>query len=119
MNTSLATHPSARGRLRGAVVGCGNIAQFHSRGWQRIPEVEIVALADPVRETLDDRRARFAPQARVYESLDALLNAEKLDFVEILTPPWMRPSRGGRSATAISNVSAETQFKVGSVWRTT
>ena len=85
----LGRHSDASGKLRGAVVGCGNIAEFHLRGWQRIPEVEIVALADPVRANGEDRRARFAPQARVYERLDTLLSAEKLDFVEILTPPWM------------------------------
>ena len=49
-------------KLRGAIVGCGMISEFHLRGWQRIPEVEIVALVDPARERADERRAQFAPQ---------------------------------------------------------
>jgi predicted dehydrogenase len=40
------------------------ISEFHLRGWQRTPEVEIVALVDPVRERAEGRRAQFALQAR-------------------------------------------------------
>ena len=59
-------------KLRGAVVGCGMISEFHLRGWQRIPEVEIVALVDPERSRSEERRARFAPLAHVHETLDSL-----------------------------------------------
>ena len=45
---------------RGAVIGCGYIAEFHLRGWARIPEVEIVALADPDRARAGQRRDEFA-----------------------------------------------------------
>ncbi|HTU01152.1 MAG TPA: Gfo/Idh/MocA family oxidoreductase [Candidatus Sulfotelmatobacter sp.] len=75
-------------RLRGAVIGCGNISEFHLRGWARIPEVEIVALADPDRARAMQRRDAFAPAASVYESLEAALGAGQLDFVDILTLPW-------------------------------
>jgi D-apiose dehydrogenase len=73
--------------LRGAIFGCGMIAEFHLRGWQRIPEVEIVALGDRTIDRAEERRARFAPQARVYGDLGALLQSERLDFIDILTPP--------------------------------
>jgi predicted dehydrogenase len=74
-------------KLRGAVIGCGMIAEFHLRGWQRIPEVEIVALTDPVRKKAEERGAQFAPQARVHDDMDTLLAHEQLDFVDILSPP--------------------------------
>jgi predicted dehydrogenase len=74
-------------RLRGGVIGCGMISEFHLRGWQRIPEVEIVALADPERAAAEERRARFAPGARLYTALDEMLAKEALDFVDIITPP--------------------------------
>jgi predicted dehydrogenase len=79
-------------RLRGAIVGCGMISEFHLRGWQRIPEVDIVALVDPARDRAEDRRAQFAPHARVHETLDSLFAKESgtaVDFVDILTPPWL------------------------------
>jgi len=74
-------------KLRGAVIGCGLIAEFHLRGWQRLPEVSIMALVDPDRAMAEDRRAQFAPTARTYASLEEALAGEPLDFVDILTPP--------------------------------
>jgi predicted dehydrogenase len=74
-------------KLRGAIFGCGMISEFHLRGWQRIPEVEIVALGNRTIDRAEERRTQFAPQARVYNDIDALLEAERLDFIDILTPP--------------------------------
>lgn len=73
--------------LRGGLFGCGMISEFHLRAWQRIPEVEIVALGNRTIERAEERRAQFAPQARVYDNLTTLLDAEHLDFIDILTPP--------------------------------
>jgi predicted dehydrogenase len=87
-------------RLRGAIVGCGMISEFHLRGWQRIPEVEVVALVDPVRARAEERRAQFVPDARVYEGLDGLFAGESLDFVDILTPPWLHREHCLRAAEA-------------------
>ncbi len=28
-------------QLRGAIIGCGMISEFHLKGWKRIPEVDI------------------------------------------------------------------------------
>jgi hypothetical protein len=69
------------------------ISEFHLRGWQRIPEVEIVALVDPVRGRAEGRRAQFAPQARITEHarkiarrIVVFLGArrQRLDDVEVL-----------------------------------
>ncbi|HEY0711502.1 MAG TPA: Gfo/Idh/MocA family oxidoreductase, partial [Polyangia bacterium] len=76
-------------RLRGGIVGCGMIAAYHLRGWQRIPEVEIVALADPALTAAESRRNEFAPTARVYPSLEVMLERERLDFVDVISPPWL------------------------------
>lgn len=73
--------------LRGGLFGCGMISEFHLRGWNRIPEVEIVALGDRTVHKAEQRRAQFAPQARVYDDLHTMLGRERLDFVDILTPP--------------------------------
>jgi predicted dehydrogenase len=74
-------------RLRGGVFGCGMISEFHLRGWQRIPEVEIVALGNRTIGRAERRRDQFFPRARVYESLETMLASERLDFVDILTIP--------------------------------
>ena len=74
-------------RLRGCIYGCGMISEFHLRGWSRIPEVEIAALGNRTISRAEQRRDRFAPDARVYSDLRAMLDAEKPDFVDILTTP--------------------------------
>jgi predicted dehydrogenase len=65
------------------------IAEYHLRAWRRMPDVAIVALCDPDQARAKLRRDEFAPSARLSDSLDTLLNTEQLDFVDILTPPWL------------------------------
>jgi len=67
--------------LRGGIVGCGFFAQFHIEGWRRIPEVELAAAADP--DLARSRKA--APHA--YATAEAMLDGERLDFVDIATRP--------------------------------
>jgi predicted dehydrogenase len=41
-------------RYRSAIIACGVIARCHARGWQRVPDVELAAIADTNREALDE-----------------------------------------------------------------
>jgi predicted dehydrogenase len=78
--------------LKGAIVGVGNVAvNGHVPGWRARPDVEMVAAAD-VREEGRTALARYLPGARWYDSVDGLLAAEKLDFVDICTPPALHSS---------------------------
>src|SRR5450759_450600 len=85
--------------LRGAVVGYGfimekgHIAAYGERSERaladgRVPDVEIVAVADVCRERRDMAAKRF-PGIRTYADFLELLDAEagNLDFVDIATPP--------------------------------
>jgi D-apiose dehydrogenase len=74
-------------KLRGAVYGCGMISEFHLRGWNRIPEVEIAALCNRTLSRAQQRRDEFVPAARVYSDFAEMLRSERLDFVDILTAP--------------------------------
>ncbi len=76
-------------KLRGGVFGCGMISEFHLRGWRRIPEVEIAALANRTPARAQARRDQFFPEATVYPDLEAMLRGARLDFVDILTVPWL------------------------------
>jgi len=73
--------------LRGAIIGLGNVAlEGHLPGWLRCRDVEIVAATDV------ERARRAAIEARVpavawYDTVDALLAQERLDFVDVCTPP--------------------------------
>jgi len=74
-------------RLRGAILGCGMISEFHLLGWKRIPEAAIVALCDHTVARAEHRNLRHALGARVYADLETMLARERLDFIDILTPP--------------------------------
>lgn len=78
-------------RLRGALVGAGNIALgSHIPQWalnERLREdVEIVGVADVSLFNLERARAAL-PDARQYQSAEELLEREDLDFCDICTPP--------------------------------
>ncbi|MCS7315555.1 MAG: Gfo/Idh/MocA family oxidoreductase [Bryobacteraceae bacterium] len=70
-----------RGKLRGALVGCGFFGRIQHEAWGRIPEVEIVAACD---RQLDRARA-LAPRA--YCSAAEMLDREELDFLDVATGP--------------------------------
>ena len=73
--------------LRGAIIGLGNVAVHgHLPGWLARDDVEIVAVTDvyaPRQATL----AGTLPRARWYASAEELLLRERLDFVDLCTPP--------------------------------
>ena len=77
--------PMAR-TLNGGIIGCGFFAVRHIEAWRRIPEVTIVAAADP-----ELGRARvFA--SRAYRSAEEMVAREQLDFVDIVTRAEQHPS---------------------------
>lgn len=74
--------------LRGICIGAGYFSRFHCEAWARIPEVRIVAL---VERDLERARVLAAehgiPQVISVDDLDALLDRERPDFVDLITPP--------------------------------
>jgi predicted dehydrogenase len=78
-------------RLRAGLIGCGFFAQNHLHAWRDIAEVELAAVCD-----LDEARAARAAEqfgvARHYADAKAMLESERLDFVDIVTTmPSHRP----------------------------
>jgi D-apiose dehydrogenase len=73
-------------RLRGVVAGAGYFSQFHFDAWRRIDGVEIVAVCDT-----DESRALAASRAHgipsVYTDATAMVESERPDFLDIITPP--------------------------------
>ena len=71
--------------LQFAVFGAGFWSRFQMAGWREASGAECVAVCDP-----DRSRAEWLAQAfgipRVYTDPEVLLDAETLDFVDIVTP---------------------------------
>ncbi len=68
--------------LKGVAIGAGYFSRFHYEAWTRIPEVEMAAACDVVEE-----KARAAGTARWYTDWREMVEHEKPDFVDIITPP--------------------------------
>lgn len=75
-----------RKRLRGVAIGAGYFSHFQYEAWQRIPEVELVAFSnrDPVKAGEVTRQ--FGLQ-KCYVDYREMFDAEKPDFVDVITPP--------------------------------
>ncbi len=65
--------------LKGGVIGCGFFAANHLAAWQLLDGVQIVAVCDR-----DPEKARWNG-AGSYSDAAAMLEAEELDFVDIVT----------------------------------
>jgi hypothetical protein len=79
-------------KLRGALLGAGNIAiRSHAPQWARDErlsrEIEIVAVADLASPNLAAVR-EYLPDAKPYAEAESLLDRERLDFCDICTPPF-------------------------------
>ncbi|BCS32064.1 NADH-dependent dehydrogenase [Luteitalea sp. TBR-22] len=72
--------------LRGVGIGAGYFAPFQYEAWSRIPEVEIVALADLGEERALPILQRYGV-SRYYADWREMIDREAPDFVDIITPP--------------------------------
>jgi predicted dehydrogenase len=74
-------------RLQGAFIGFGNIAEKgHWPTYAQSPDTEIVAIMEPS-PTRQEAAKALKPDLRVYATAADLFAKEKLDFVDICTPP--------------------------------
>ena len=72
--------------LRGALIGCGFVSQYHLEAWKRVPNAVIVSVCDNDPNRLELAASR-APGATRYDDAARMFNDARLDFVEICTRP--------------------------------
>jgi predicted dehydrogenase len=73
-------------KLRGVGIGAGYFAPFQYEAWNRIPEVDIVAIYNRTEERARRLMAEYGI-ARCYRDWKEMLDRERPDFVDIITPP--------------------------------
>jgi predicted dehydrogenase len=75
-------------KLRGVSLGAGYFSRFQYEAWQRMPDVEIVALANRDLPKARAVAAQFGiPRAYAWPDVARMLDSEKPDFIDIITPP--------------------------------
>ncbi len=72
--------------LRVAVVGSGYFSQFHYEAWSRIEDIRLIALASRDKETAAARAEAFGV-AEIYDDAARMLDQERPDLLDIVTPP--------------------------------
>jgi predicted dehydrogenase len=83
--------------LRGVTIGCGFFSRIQMESWQRVTGAQMVAACD-----LDASKAEaFARDfgMKAYSNLDAMLDAEGPDFVDVATRPSTHVPLVGQLAT--------------------
>ncbi len=73
-------------RSRFAVFGAGFWARYQLAGWRELPEAECVAIYNRTRTKAEALAREFGIPA-VYDDPNALLERERLDFVDVITGP--------------------------------
>ncbi|MGE3270131.1 MAG: Gfo/Idh/MocA family protein [Chloroflexota bacterium] len=89
--------------LRAGLIGAGYIVERHIPAWQATPDAELVAVCDLNRERAEERARQFGIPA-VYDSVEAMLDAENLDCVDIATRPESHKALAGLAASKGVNV---------------
>lgn len=75
-------------QLRGVIVGAGYFSRFQYEAWNRIPEVEMVANCNRSLDKAEDFAREFEiPKSYPVSEFREMLETEKPDFVDIVTPP--------------------------------
>jgi predicted dehydrogenase len=78
----------------------------HLPGWRRRPDVELVAIHEPV-AARRQAALRAIKNIRVYEDLDLLLSGESPDFVDIASPPAYHADAAAAALEAGAHVLVE------------
>ncbi len=68
-------------KLRVAGLGAGYFSRFHYDAWRRLPEADLVGVADT------DTTKAHETGAPAYATLQTMLEAAKPDLLDIITPP--------------------------------
>src|SRR5437867_2308515 len=73
-------------RLKAVGIGAGYFARFQYDAWARIPEVDVAAICDRVEGKARAMADQFAVP-HIYTDWKEMIDRERPDFVDIITPP--------------------------------
>jgi len=73
-------------RVKGVLVGCGFMGGMHAQVYKVLPDVELVAAVDPMKEAATEKLERLGYRIPVYATLAEAIQNESVDFVDICLP---------------------------------
>ncbi len=100
-----------QGKLKIALVGCGQIADAHLQGIGQIPSAEVVAVCDQQPDQVRQLAARFGI-AGTFTDFGQMLADVKPDVVHITTPPQSHRLLATTAVEAGAHVYVEKPFAI-------
>lgn len=97
---------------RVAICGLGGMGMTHYRVYQDMPNVTIVAVADPRTEMAKEKIAKDA--VKVYSDLQTLLKNEIVDIVDVCAPSYLHPELSIMAMEAGKDVLCEKPMAIDS-----
>jgi UDP-N-acetyl-2-amino-2-deoxyglucuronate dehydrogenase len=94
------------------IIGCGMIAEFHTRAINEIPIARMVAIYDPVKANAEKIAAMARGQCQICDDLKALLAQPDVDVVCICTPSGAHAEPAVQSARAGKHVVVEKPLEI-------
>jgi predicted dehydrogenase len=77
---------NADGRIRLAIVGCGQIGRLHAQRIVADGRATIAALCDPMRENAARLQGEYAPESRLFTDISEMVAGRSFDAAVICTP---------------------------------
>lgn len=88
-----------------AMIGCGQIADAHLQAIAKVPDAELIAVMDVIEEKARSAGDKYG--AKVYTTLDELLNDESVDAVVLPLPHHLHCSVSIQCAQARKHILVE------------
>ncbi|NUQ65987.1 MAG: Gfo/Idh/MocA family oxidoreductase [Pirellulales bacterium] len=89
------------------ILGAGMISSLHADALRNSPKARLVAVCDVARERAEKLVREFAPEAKAYTDLDALLADPAVEVVNIVTPNALHTDAVVAAAKAGKHVLCE------------
>lgn len=93
------------GKIKFGLIGCGRIAKRHAEVIRSIDDGELVAVCDKIVQRAESFGKRYGVNG--YFSVDEMLEKEKLDVVNILTPSGNHAEMTVNIAGRVNNIIVE------------
>lgn len=97
-------------KLRFGIAGCGVIASTHAEAIASLPDAQLVAVADIVPECAQGLAYKYS--ARAYTSIQAMLEDETLDVVNICTPSGLHQEHACQAMRSGRHVIIEKPMEI-------
>lgn len=92
-------------KINFAIVGCGNIADFHADALRKISDAQLVAVCDNVKEKVEALAGKY--QAAAFSAYEELLQRKDIDVVNICLPSGLHEEFTVKAAEAGKHVIVE------------